>query len=176
MAGPRVDPGLVRNSPLSRPRVLVALPSMSTFSTRWSVLQMHDVGPTDRDPGGTLRDEMLRRWITDAAAAYVEQCSRLESTRARAGLRVRFDIGELPGAADLGQPGQVSVSASATEVFPTSFVVSFRIRGTGGESDATINAACRVVLEDPATGRACELDREIRDELIALEHAARHFN
>jgi hypothetical protein len=31
-------------------------------------------------------------------------------------------------------------------------------------------------LEDPVTGEARELGDEIRDELIALEHSAAHFN
>lgn len=68
------------------------------------------------------------------------------------------------------------MSASATEVFPTSFVISLRVRATGGESDELVNASCTVELADPATGAGREIDNGIRDELIALEHAARHFN
>jgi hypothetical protein len=33
-----------------------------------------------------------------------------------------------------------------------------------------------VSLEDPATGEAREIGDDIRDELIALEHAAAHYN
>jgi hypothetical protein len=31
-------------------------------------------------------------------------------------------------------------------------------------------------LEDPVTGEARDLGDEIRDELIALEHGAQHYN
>ncbi|MDQ1511177.1 MAG: hypothetical protein QOG50_3021 [Actinomycetota bacterium] len=43
--------------------------------------------------------------------------------------------------------------------------------GTAGKDDA-INATCEVSLEDPETGEACELGNDVRDELIALAHAA----
>ena len=46
------------------------------------------------------------------------------------------------------------------------------LRPTGGDGDAAINAAFEVSLEDPQTGEARELGTDIRDELIALEHAA----
>jgi hypothetical protein len=68
------------------------------------------------------------------------------------------------------------VSASATEIFPTSFVISMRLRATGGESDELVNTSCTVELENPETGAVEEISREIRDELIALEHSARYFN
>lgn len=79
---------------------------MSTLSTRWSVLQAHDVAGSDLDPDGFLTDDALERWIAEARAAY----------------------------------------------------------------------PCTVELEDPTTGTVLEIDNEIRDELIALEQSARHFN
>ena len=51
--------------------------AMSSFSTRWSVLQAHDVAGSDLDPDGFLADDALERWIAEARAAYVDQCSRL---------------------------------------------------------------------------------------------------
>ena len=66
------------------------------------------------------------------------------------------------------------VGAGATEIRPTSFTIAFRLRPTDGDGDDAINAACEVSLEDPETGEARELGNDIRDELIALEHAAAH--
>jgi hypothetical protein len=39
-----------------------------------------------------------------------------------------------------------------------------------------VNATCVMRLVDPAAGEPRELGDEVRDELIALEHAAEHYN
>jgi hypothetical protein len=149
---------------------------MSTFSTRWSVLQAHDVAGSDLDPDGFPTDDALERWIAEARAAYLDQCSRLHVARANHGTELRYRTDGLPRGSELGRPARVVVSASATEVFPTAFVISMRLRATGEETDELVNASCTVELEDPATGAVQKIDNEIRDELIALEHSARHFN
>jgi acyl-CoA thioesterase FadM len=146
------------------------------ISTRWPVLQAHDVAGSDLDPDGFVTDDALERWIAEVRAAYLDQCARLQAARASRGIELRLRTGALPRGAELGQPASVVASASATEVFPTSFVISMRLRATGGESDELVNASCTVELEDPATGAVQEIVDEIRDELIALEHSARHFN
>ena len=65
------------------------------------------------------------------------------------------------------------VTASVTEVGPSSFRLAVRLRPAGGEG--TVDAVCVVVLEDPATGRAGPIDHDVRDELIAIEGSARHI-
>jgi hypothetical protein len=60
-------------------------------------------------------------------------------------------------------------------VRPTSFTIAVRVR-TGGEDDVAVNTSCAVALEDPEAGTARDLGTDVRDELIALEHAAAHFN
>ncbi len=149
---------------------------MSSFSTRWSVLRTHDVEPADLDEDGLVADAALRRWIEEARSAYLDQCSKLQAGRSDSGIELRCRDREIPPGAALGRPAKVVVSASATEVFRTSFVISVRLRAAGGGSDELINAACTVELGDATTGSLRELDPEIRDELIALEHSARHFN
>jgi acyl-CoA thioesterase FadM len=145
----------------------------SSISTRWSVVQEHDVAPEDLDAGATVAAPAVARWIDDARTAYLAQCTRLERVRASENLVLRAETRggdrSLPAA-----PGVV-VSASATEVLPTAFVIAIRIRTLGGDDDAVVNATCVVRLED-AAGAARPIDDELRDELIALEHAARHFN
>jgi acyl-CoA thioesterase FadM len=149
---------------------------MSSMSTRWSVVQEHDVGPADLDADGHVTLNAVGRWAASARAEYLAQCSILEATRDRSGLELQLQNEGRPQTAALAGAARVVVSATATEVFPTSFVIALRIRALGTGSDAPVNIACAVRIVDPATGVPSPIDDAIRDELIALEHAARHFN
>jgi len=68
------------------------------------------------------------------------------------------------------------VSAGATEIWPTEFAIEVRLRTYGSGDDVAYSASCIVSIVDPSTGEAHELGEAVRDELIALAHAARHFN
>lgn len=149
---------------------------MSRIATRCSVLQLHAVEPADRSADGAVTDEAIRRWIGVALAAYLDQCTLLHATRVERGLTLVDDVAVAAPAASLGDATDVAVSASATEVLPDAFVVGVRVRGGDGEDDGVLHATCTVRLEDPRTRSAHTIGDDIRDELIALEHAARHFN
>ncbi len=153
------------------------LVGMNSISTRWSVSSDVPVAPDDVDADGRVTSAAVARWVASARSTYLEQCTALEATRADADLELDFDIEVRPPAAQLHRSPSVVVSASATEVFPTSFVISVRIRSLGNEhDDRPVNVSCAVRLREPATGAVLPIDDAIRDELIALEHAARHFN
>jgi acyl-CoA thioesterase FadM len=70
----------------------------------------------------------------------------------------------------------VAVSAGVREVWPSSFAIAVRLRPLDGDRDTPVNASCVMALVDPAGGEPRELGDEVRDELVALEHAAEHFN
>lgn len=148
---------------------------MTGFVSKWVVLHEHSVGAEDVDAAGDVRDDTLARWANGACAAYLAQCHVLAETARRDGLVVRSRIGALPHGAHLERPAAVTVSASAREVRPTSFTIAVRVR-TGGENDVAVNTSCVVTLEHPDTGAARDLGSDVRDELIALEHAACHFS
>ena len=148
---------------------------MTGFVSKWVVRREHSVGTADVDADGDVRDGVMARWVDDACVAYLEQCHVLADAARRDGLVVRSRVGALPSGARLGRPSAVAVSASAREVRASSFTIAVRVR-TGGENDVAVNASCVVSLEDPGTGTARELGTHVRDELIALEHAAAHFN
>ena len=149
---------------------------MSGIVSKWVVLQHHDVGADDLDANGALRDDVVAGWIGDACAAYLAHCPVLHETAERNGCVVRTETRVLPRAADLGTPTVVNVSAGATEIWPTEFAVEVRLRTYGSAGDVACSASCRVSVVDPGRGDAQELGDAIRDELIALAHAARHFN
>jgi hypothetical protein len=149
---------------------------MTGIVSKWVVLREHAVGAEDVDADNNLLDEVLARWVDDVGAAYLERCRVLSEMRNRDGLVLRSRVGPLPAGARLGRPSAVAVSAGAREVRPNSFTIAVRLRAAGGATDVAVNVACVVSLEDPATGEARELGDDIRDELIALEHAAEHYN
>jgi acyl-CoA thioesterase FadM len=140
------------------------------------VLEEHEVMPDDVDADGVVRDASVARWVGGARDAYLGGLSVLHELRARAGLELRDRVEGVPPGAALGRPKVVAVTAGVREVTPTSFALALRLRAMGGERDAVANVACAVWLEDPATGEPAELGDDVRDELIALEHAAQHFN
>jgi hypothetical protein len=129
---------------------------------------------SDLDRDRMVDDAAVRRWVEDAGAAYLGHCAVL--TRAEPGLALRCRAGALPKGVLLGRPDSVRVSASASEVRPTSITISVRLRPIGGDVDTALNATCTVVLENESTGELCPLADEVRDELIALEHSAQHVN
>jgi hypothetical protein len=148
---------------------------MSSFMTRWSVLHEHEVAPADRDDEGAIRDAVVARWVDAACSAYLDQCPTLPARTGTGATRLREELVRVPSGATLGRPAAVVVSATATEVLPTAFVLAVRIRPVGGDDGATGNVRCVVRIED-GSGTALPIETAVRDELIALEHAARHFN
>jgi hypothetical protein len=142
--------------------------------TKWSVLREQHPGVEEYDAGGAVQVESVERWIDDACRTYVAQCDALELRRAREGLELTWRHDPMPGGALAGRPTSVFVSASATELWPNAFAISVRLRALDGTSDRPVNVVCRVELR--RDGEAVELGDEIRDGLIALEHAARHYN
>lgn len=141
--------------------------------TRWVVLEEHAVGAADLDGDGVIRDEALERWVSAVCNSFLDRCAVLQQQCAESGLALRSEIdGPLDGSR-LGRTDTVAVSGSATEVLPDSFTIAVRVRGT---HETAVNATCVVSLEETATGTRREIGDDIRDELIALAHAARYFN
>jgi acyl-CoA thioesterase FadM len=146
---------------------------MGGIMTKWLVLDEHPVTPEDRTDEGVVSDAALQRWVETARAAYLEHCPVLNG-RTDGVLRLRDNAPVR--AVHLGQAGSVVVSASVTEVRPASFTISVRARPLDGDRETPVNITCTARLEDEQTGEALELGREVRDELIALEQSAQHYN
>jgi acyl-CoA thioesterase FadM len=142
---------------------------MGGIISKWLVLHEYPVT-------GTVGDDVVERWVDAARQAYLDQCPVLHETVRAAGLVVRHRTGAVPPGAALGHPAEVVVTATASEVRPSSFTISVRLRPIGGDRELPVSASCVVRLEDEATGEARELGTAVRDELIALEHSARHYN
>jgi hypothetical protein len=146
-----------------------------SFVSRWVEVREFTVAPADLASGGGVRAEVIDRWLTEARTAYLDHCIVLRELRERSGLELRIQFDHPPAPEPFGTPTSVIVGVGATEIHPTSFTMAFRVRAIHADGDRTINVTCAISLEDPETGDACELGHDIRDELIALEHAASHI-
>jgi len=138
---------------------------MSRILTKWVVLREYEM-----DGDSAVDDETLQRWMVAARDAYLERCVVLRGS----GLELRYRAGGVPSGGVLGHPRSVVVTASAAEVLPTSFTISVRMRPADGEHDMPLNATW--VVTAYGNDGPTELGKEIRDELIALEHSAEHYN
>jgi hypothetical protein len=146
---------------------------MSGVMTRWSIGLDRRVETSDLDPEGYVAAETLGRWLADAVEAYLAQCRELH--RHATGYTLVRRPGRQPRASLLGRPSEVLVTASATEIRPTEFFISVRVRPYGGDIDLPLNVTCRVSIEDHNEAQI-ELGTAVRDELIALEHAAEYMS
>jgi acyl-CoA thioesterase FadM len=146
-----------------------------SFVSRWVEVREFTVTPGDLSAGGGVRAEAIDRWLAEARAAYLEHCVVLRDLRERSGLALRAHFDQPPASDRFGTPTSIIIGVGATEIHPRSFTMAYRVRAIDADGDTAINVTCAVSLEDPATGEARELGNDIRDELIALEHAASHI-
>lgn len=149
---------------------------MNGIMSRWPVLLTHQVSREDLHDDGAIRDEVVEDWIAAACSAYLDRCVVLHESLARSGLRLRRRNAELPKGSLLGRPTSVITTAGVTQVHPKAFTIAVRLRPLGGDRETPLNHVCEVRVEDPRTGEVSSLSDDIRDELIALAHAAEHFN
>ena len=134
---------------------------MSGIVSRWPVVVSLPVGADERDDEGRLTEAAVERLFAEVRAAYFEQCTTVD----RSALEVRETKVRVAGE-PVGDA--VTVSASVVEVFPDSFTMNARIRpGEGGEVAA--EAWCSL-------SPGGEVTKPMRDEFIALAHAATHFH
>jgi acyl-CoA thioesterase FadM len=147
----------------------------SAFVSRWPVLQEHRVTAGDLDADGAVRDERVAQWVAGARSAYLRRCAALR-VRQASGLELQDRVAPLPPGAALGRPAAVVVTAGVREVWPSSFALAVRLRPVDGDRDGAVDVTCIVRMVDSTAGEPRELGAEVRDELIALEHAAEHYN
>jgi hypothetical protein len=150
---------------------------MSSFVSRWVVRREHRLRADELTADGIVRADAVEQWIGDARDEYLAQCRVVAELIAASNLTLHTRIGALPEPEFWGHPTMVVVSAGVNEVYPDSFRMAFRVRSYGqADADVVANLTGAVSLVDPTTGEPCELGDAVRDELIALEHAARHTN
>ena len=168
----------ISNGPLSWPETF----TLQNFADAWAIgggaaarlrVRIAAVASDELDADGAVRADVVARCIDDACRAYLAQCPVLEETRAHDDLELRIDRDPVQDAALPGSPTSLVVTATATEIWPDAYAISVRIRPIDGPSERPVNVNCTVRLMQ-ADAAPAELGNAVRDELIALEHAARH--
>ena len=131
--------------------------------SRWPVLVSLPVSAADAGGDGRLLETAAERLFAGGRDEYLARCRTFDGGSAE----VR-DVRIIPGGASVAGVEEATVSVSVVEVFPDRFTMNARIRPAGGEGVAA-DAWCDVVPGGPVTD-------DIRDELIAFAHEARHYH
>ena len=132
--------------------------------TKWLIYREYAVRPDDLDASGAVEPSVVSGWLEEIRADYLAHCPLLSAL----GTPEARTIG--PGPV-LDELDGVAVTATAAEVQPTAVTLSLRIR----TAERAFNARSVIRMLD-RDGQAVELGKAVRDELIALEHSAAHYN
>jgi hypothetical protein len=133
---------------------------MSTMVSKWPVLMFLPVGSDDREADGRLTDEACARMFAAGRAEYFELCRTIDGEA--------VSVLEAPAPRRTTPVGdEVSISVNVAELFPDRFTMTARIRPAEGDGIAA-DVVCTV--------SAGEVTVEVRDEFIAMAHAARHWH
>lgn len=129
--------------------------------SRWPVLVSLPVGAEDRDEDGLLTEPAIERLFAHARRAYFDRCATVEETT----LKLR-ESSVHRGTAAAGD--RVTVSVSVTEVYPDRFTMRAMLRPWATDGTA---ATARCSLSPGG-----EVSTHMRDEFIALAHAATYLH
>jgi hypothetical protein len=132
---------------------------MSSIVSRWPVVITRTIGVDDL-AHGRLTQAAVRRLGDEAVDALIAIAPLLSATERRASPTSAQLNGTFAAA------GDVTISASAAEIYPASVEVAVRIRPADG-SGSSVDAVWSLAVDGGVSAA-------VRDELIALVHAARH--
>ncbi len=167
--------------------------------TRWGLVFQLDAAPADAPRADVTRADVTRADVTRAddlaslvttehlferaRRAYLERCPVLGGFLRSESAVVR--VAEGPVAATSNRERSMAralLAVSVVEVRPSSFDMAVRIRpvdpdpggqAAGGPAGDPVDGRWTLVLERIATGERLPVPREVRDELIAIQLAAR---
>jgi len=114
-------------------------------------------------------------WFAEGRGAFFDGCPRLAAFLRDEDAELRVTA-EQVGPVDIasGTVG-VRIGVSVVEVRPTSFTMAVRIRPTGQDAGSPANGRCTVTILRRTTAERIPIAREVRDEFIAIQLAAREL-
>ncbi|MGZ8515320.1 MAG: hypothetical protein ACXWXA_09790 [Candidatus Limnocylindrales bacterium] len=137
--------------------------------TTWGVVLTLDGIVTEE------RLESASHWFAQGRHAFFELCPRLAAfLRAEKGA-LRVTVEQIEPIEAACWAGGLTIGASVVEVRPSSFDMAVRIRPAIDDANRAANGRCTMVIERRATGERIPISREIREEFIAIQLAAREL-
>lgn len=136
--------------------------------TAWGVVLELDAIDDEGGPGSGSR------WFEQGRAALFARCPHLAAFLRAENAALRVTAEQVAAHAAPGSRG-ARVGVSIVEVRPSSFDMAVRIRGTGDDPGRPANGRCTIVVERRATGERVPIPRQVRDEFVAIQLAAREL-
>ena len=146
--------------------------------TRWGVVFAMEAEPAS---AGDVRSLITTGDVFACAQrAYLNRCAVLRAFLDAEAAEIRVVSGP-PGSPGDAEPSfagtldanETLVGVSVVEVRPSSFDMTVKIRPKGEGEHKPVNLRRTLALERTATGERLPVPREVRDELIAIQLAAR---
>jgi hypothetical protein len=114
-------------------------------------------------------------WLAEGRGAFFDRCPRLAAFLRDEDAELRVTA-EQVGPVDIASgAGGVRIGVSVVEVRPTSFTMAVRIRPTGQHPGSPANGRCSVTILGRTTAERIPIPREVRDEFVAIQLAAREL-
>ena len=129
--------------------------------SRWPVVIPVSVGASDRDEQGVLTEAAILRMFEQARRVYLDECSTVDAGSLEV-TQAAVQRGPAPAS------DEITISVSVVEVYDDRFTMNARLRSDDGGEIAGA-ARCSLMTSSPVT-------REMRDEFIAIAHAAQHYH
>jgi acyl-CoA thioesterase FadM len=129
--------------------------------SRWPVVIPVSVGAGDRGEDGVLTEAAIMKMFEQARAVYLDGCGTVHASDVEI---AQAAVQRGPAAAS----DEITISVSVVEVYDDHFTMNARLRSDDGGEIAGA-ARCSLTTGSPVT-------REMRDEFIAIAHAAQHYH
>lgn len=114
-------------------------------------------------------------WFAEGRGAFFDRCPRLAALLRDEDAELRVTA-EQVGPVDIAPgAGSARIGVSVVEVRTTSFTMAVRIRPTGQDAGAPANGRCTVTILRRTTAERLPIPREVRDEFVAIQLAAREL-
>ena len=142
--------------------------------TRWGLV-FHWERPSTVDVRSLITAEAI---FARARDAYLDRCAVLGAFLGDAAAEIQV-AADPPGTAaapvvlEAIDADAALVGVSVVELRPSSFDMAVRIRPAGDGEPAPVDLRRTLVVARTATGERLAIPREVRDELIAIQLAAR---
>ncbi len=143
--------------------------------SRWAVTRETTASADEIGVDGHPTEEALLRWFAAGRITYLDRCWSLGTGAAEGRVAPQATQLRVRVTGILRADDPILIAVSAPEVRPSSFDMTFRVRGLGNDGSVIADGRCTMVLVDPATGESRPVPASLRRDLIDIEAAATDY-